>query len=165
MRIPPLLLALTLSLAACGGGGSDPVALSEQGEQALGSGKYAEAAKHFEGALAALGGQSSGDQYLRARLGLIEANAFIAPERARDDFLDLARTSQDIGPADYARIGGRLNDAKSPEIAIEVVDAGIKANPESPVLVKVLEQIEAEARRSGNTSVMDKLGGLGYLGD
>jgi hypothetical protein len=163
MRTPSLLLALVLSLASCGGA-ADPKSHNEQGYQALNSGKHAEAASHFESALAALGSDTKSDQYLRAALGLVEANVNVNPEKARDDFLALARAnSSSIGAEDYSRIGGMLANAKKCKPALDVVDAGIKAFPETPQLAKLIEKITADC--AGDAETMSALEGLGYLGD
>ncbi len=158
-------LALALTLAACGGGGSDPAAANEEGYAALGSGKYANAASHFQTALDAIGSDTSNAQYLRASMGLIETNVHVDPERAKDDFLALASASPQVNAKDYSRIGGMLAGAKQFQPAIAVVDAGIKAYPETPALEKMIEQISADAEKSGDAEAINALKGLGYLGD
>lgn len=164
MRIQSLFLALALTLSACGGG-SDPAALNSKGYDAFNSGKYADAAGHFEAALDALGEDTSNPEYQKAQEGLIEANCYEDPERARDDFLAYARSSTTVDATYYSRIGSLLADAKHFDPAIDVVDAGIKAHPETPALMKVMDKIAAESKKSGDASAQSKLQGLGYLGD
>ncbi len=165
MRTPSLLLPLALTLASCGGA-ADPKSHNEEGYQALNSGKHAEAADHFEAALAALGSDTQSDQYLRAALGLVEANVHVDAEKAKDDFLALARAnSSTMGPEDYGRIGGLLATAKKPLLAVVVVDAGIKAFSETPQLEKIMEKIRSDAEKSGDDATLNAMSSLGYLGD
>ena len=162
MRIATSALVLALTLAACGGGAT-PASLNTEGNTALGSGQYSTAAEHFEAALAAIGSDTSHDQYLRARMGLIEATVHLDAEKAKNDFLDLAKSSNSVGAKEYSKIGGMLANAGAFNPAIELVDAGIQAYPETPQLQKIIEQIKTQATQSGDSSALKALEGLGYL--
>ena len=160
MRTTSLLLALTLSLASCGD--ADPSSLNSRGYDALGSGKHADAATQFHAALDAIGSDTSHDQYERAMLGLIEANVHEDAEAAEKDFLAFA-SSTNADSGEYLRIGGLLASAKRFTQAINVLHSGIEAHPEAPALLSRIEQIRADAEKTGDTEAVKHLEGLGYV--
>src|SRR6266850_1060051 len=81
---------LLLSLLAACGGPADPKALTEDGYRALGAGNFTTAVKSFDGALAALGDDTSSADWLRAKMGAIQARTHTDAPRAKDEFLKLA---------------------------------------------------------------------------
>ena len=165
MRTASLLLALAVSLTSCGGA-ADPASLTDSGAKALGSANYAEAAAEFDAALAAMAGDTNHDQYLRAKWGIIEAGAHVAPDRAVTDFLSFAKAnSATMSEKDYSKVGSWLTSAKKFTQAITVVDAGVQAYGESPTLISQLKDIEKKAKAAGDTDAAGALSGLGYLGD
>jgi hypothetical protein len=62
-------------------------------------------------------------------------------------------------------VGGRLGEAKKVDQAITVLEAGMLAHPESPHLKVLLTQLGDMAKSSGSSEALDKLKGLGYVGD
>jgi TolA-binding protein len=165
MRTPSLVLALALSLTACGGP-SDPAALNDGGYQALGSGDYAEAATEFDAALTAIGDDTSNPQYARAMWGLIEALTHIDPDRAEDDFLAFAKAnSATMSADDYGKVGTWLADAKKFVPAAHVIEAGIEAYPEAPSLLTLKQNVKQRASTEATEEEKTGLEGIGYIGD
>lgn len=164
MRLPiALVAALVLVTPGCGGG-SDPAALSQEGFQELGAGDF-EAAEHsFAKALEGM--DSSHADYLRVRLGHVEAQARIAPARAKDEFLALATAMKDkVTDRHYNQVGGRLADAGAFPEATAVLEAGLAAFPESKALADLRKSLGDRAKASGDSGALDALKGLGYVGD
>ncbi len=165
MRTPTLVLALTLALSACGGA-TDPASLNDAGAKALNSGDYVEAATQYDAALTAIGTDTSNAQYDRAMWGLIEAGAQVDAERSKDLFLDFAKANSAVMSAkDYGKVGSWLSDAGAYTQAVYVVDAGVKAYPETPALLTLMESIGVAAAKAGDPEAADAMSGLGYLGD
>ena len=165
MRTASLLLSLAVTFTSCGGS-ADPAALTDSGAQSLGSGKYAEAAAQFDEALKGMAGDTNNDQYLRAKWGIIEAGAHVSPDRAVTEFLTLVKAnSATMSAKDYAKVGSWLTDAKNYVQAINVIDAGVKAYPETPSLIAQLKDIQKKVEASGDEDAANALGGLGYLGE
>ena len=159
MRISlALALALTLPLTACSSG-SDPKALTDEGQRALGQSDHAAALASFEGALASMGTDSH-PQYMRAKLGAVEALAVIDPARAQTEFLALA-TAAGLGANDYNSAAGWLASSHNFEQSLEVVHAGLEAFPEHAALEAVLARV-VEASQD-DPALQSKLQGLGYL--
>ena len=50
-------------------------------------------------------------------------------------------------------------------VAAEVMDAGVKMFPESPTMMKAKELVIDASKKSKSSGAMDKLKGLGYVGD
>jgi hypothetical protein len=161
VRIPARLLLVLLPLASCGA--TDPAALNDEGYAALGYGRDAEAASRFEAAVDALGGDTSSPEYERARIGLVEATLRVDPAAAREGFLAFAATGR-VDAADYGRIGTLLAGDRHFVEAIKVLHAGVEAHPETPELIAILEDIEAEALKDEDADALAALGSLGYLG-
>jgi hypothetical protein len=165
--LAPLFLALlplvSLLLPACGGGG-DPKALTEAGYEALGTSDNARALEDFDQALAAIGGDTAHPQFLRAKLGAIEAKIKIDPVSAKREFLDLAASSPSkITDKDFSYFGQKFAGASEFLAAIDLLDAGMKMHSESPELKKLQENIKAAAEKAGDKAALDKLAGLGYI--
>ena len=165
MRTPTLILALTLSLTACGGA-TDPASLNDAGANALGSGDYTEAATQFDAALTALGADTSSAQYQRATWGMIQAAAHADPARAESDFLEFAKSnSATTSENDYIKVISWLADAKAFEQAANVGAVGLKLYSESPDLDAAMKDAAKKAVAAGDTSGSDAMSSLGYMGD
>jgi len=165
MRITPHLLTLALTLGACGGGSDDPAALADSAVAALNSSDYQTAYDDFGKALELIGGNSGHAQFKRAAVGQIQAQVHLDAEQARKSFLELAqKQSGVITDRDYSDIAGRLASARAFEDAIYVMDAGLKAHIESPVLAKLKESIVKQSKESGDPAALAALEGLGYAG-
>src|SRR5262245_38456881 len=163
-RLVFALASLVLWSASCGS--SDPKALTDKGYSELGSGDYTAAVVSFDEALAALGTDTSKPEWLRAKMGAIQARTRTDPDRAAKEFLDLAAGNPTrITDKDYSLVGGRLGEAKKVDQAITVLTAGMQAYPESPQLQVLLSQLGDMAKSSGSSEALDKLKGLGYVGD
>ncbi len=162
---PRTLAALALCLASACGGSSDPRALTDEGSKALNSGDHAAAAKSFDAAVAALGDKPSDPDWLRAKLGGIQARTQTDASRAKGDFLELARTQPTQVTADnFSLIGSKLADAGHVKEAAEVLEAGLKAHPDSKALVALREDLGKRAESSGDPELLKGLEGLGYVG-
>jgi len=158
-----LLLTLPLALAACGGGAANPEEATNAGYAALGSGDAEAAVDHFSQALAQL---KPGDKgYKRARMGEVEAKARVAPDAAAASFLDYAKSSPDqVEAGDYRKVGVQLSERKAYTAAGNVLDAGIQRFPDDAPLREAMDLTIAKAQQSGDTSALDALKGLGYVG-
>jgi hypothetical protein len=160
LRLTSLLaLLLILPLAACGGS-HDPEGLTRQGYAELNSGRDADAEATFRRALEGL--DPAHPQYLRAQLGLAQAQAARDPEGTKQRFLDLARTHP-VEEVDYQRVAGALTSARHFEAATDLVVAGMTRFPESPRMVELRDHVGDSAQRAGS-DVPDSLKGLGYVG-
>lgn len=160
-----LLAAVCLFLLPACGGDTDPRALADEGSKALNSGNYAEAARSYEKALAGLGSDTANPEWKRAKLGLIQARVQLDAGRARDEFLELAAANASkVTDSDYNLIGSKLGDAGKLQEAVAVLDAGMKAHPESPHLKALRDDIGKRAEASGDESALQSLKGLGYVG-
>jgi hypothetical protein len=161
------LAAIVLaSVLAASCGGSDAVSQIAAGRVALGSGDTAAALEAFRDALDHLDPSSS--QYFEAKIGAVEALIAVDPDRARDEFLELARQHPDrVEPNAYVYIAGHLANGKHFTHAVEVVDAGIKrfgANEKNEKLKALIERIKKEATTTGDIKALKALAGLGYIG-
>jgi tetratricopeptide (TPR) repeat protein len=167
MRIATLLLAsLALLATSCGGGSSDPAELTSNGQKALGTQDFASALADFEAALAAIGGDTSHPSYLRAKLGAVEARSASDAQAAVDELIELAGAMPGkVSDRDYNRIAGRMGDAGHFEQAIALLAKGKEEYPESAHLDKLGNRLADEAKKSGDSSALDALAGLGYVGD
>jgi len=151
-------LLVTLPLAACGGGASDPGQLTSEGYQALGSGDAKAALEDFQTALAGL--EAGTPEYQRAKMGEIEALIQLDPKRAQETMLALGSAADE---SQYATVGNKLTGAGHFLEAIAVLDAGMKRYAESPKLKALLDQVKVEAEKQGDSGALDALKGLGYL--
>lgn len=157
-RLAALSLALSLSIASCGGGSEDPAAMTDEGYAALGAGDHRAAVESFEGALATL--EPGSPDYMRAKMGEIEALIHVDAARAKTEFLE---QGESFSEAQYATVGSKMTSAKKFQEAIAVLDAGMKRFSESPKLKAMLDQVAVEAEKSGNSDALESLKGLGYL--
>jgi len=159
-----ILAAFALCLApACGS--SNPAELTDQGSKALNSGDYEGAAKSYEKALTVLGSDTSNPEWLRAKLGSVKAHAHTDATKAKSDFLALAAASPSkVTDREYSAVAGALGEAKHFKEAIEVLEAGMKSNPESVALKGLRDDLGKRAESSGDSGALDALKGLGYGG-
>lgn len=157
-----LALSIPLVLAGCGGS-ADPKAATDAGYAALGSGDAQAAVDHFAEALGALKPTDPG--YKRARMGEIEAKVGLAPEAAAGSFLEYSKTQpEQLEAGDYRKVGVQLSDRKALKAAVDVLDAGLKRFAGDPKLKEAMDLTVAAAETSGDTSALDALRGLGYIG-
>jgi TolA-binding protein len=159
-----LFLPLALALPSCGGGSSDPKALTDAGYAALGSGDHDEAAEKFAAALDAIGDDRQNVSYARAKMGHVEALMRKDAAAAKDEFLAYAQANPStVTPDHFSTVGGKFAGAGKFGEAIEVLDAGMKTHPESPALKKLVETIKTAAEKAGDSDALNKLSGLGYI--
>ena len=157
-----LILSVPLALAACGGG-SNPEEATNAGYAALGSGDAESAVDHFASALSAL--QPGDPGYKRARMGEVEAKVRLAPEAAAGSFLEFAGAHpEQVEAGDYRKVGVQLSERKSLKAAVDVLDAGLKRFESDAKLKEAMDLTMAAAEKSGDTSALDALRGLGYIG-
>jgi hypothetical protein len=160
-----LITACALAFFASCAGSSDPRVLTDEGTKALDSGDYADAAKSFDAAVAALGPDTANPEWLRAKLGAIHARTQLDAGKAKDDFLALAAANPDKITADhFNRVASRLGTAKKLDEAIAVLDAGKKAFPGTKHLDALGKELVRSAKESGDAAALDSLKGLGYVG-
>lgn len=158
-----LALTLPLVLTACGGGSADPAAATSAGYEALGKGDAEQAVDHFAKALGQLKPGDPG--YKRARMGEVEAKIQLAPEAAAGSFLEYARSQpEQVVAEDYRKVGVQLSDRKALKAAVDVLDAGLKRFAGDAKLKESMDLTVAAAETSGDTSALDALRGLGYIG-
>jgi len=154
---PVLLLAL-----ACGP--SDPRTLTDAGASALASGDSTKALASFEEALAGL--KPTDAEYVRASMGRFQALVRSEPERARDEFLAFAKVqAASLAESHYGILVGEFLRRGRTVEAIDVMDAGVKAFPNSEAMLAIRKRVEEQARSSKDPASMQKLKGLGYVGD
>ena len=162
MRLFRPLLPLVLLVQACGP--ADPHALTDQGARALGAGDARSARYSFEAALAGL--KPGEPDYARASMGRFQALARGEPERARDEVLVYAKAqSANVGEGDYGMLVSEFLRRERTVEAIDVMDAGVKAFPNSEAMLAIRKRVEEQARSSKDPASMQKLKGLGYVGD
>ncbi len=162
-RPKSLLLVLPLLLLGACGGGGDPTELTNEGSQALASGNAQQALDCFAGALEGL--DRADPLYKRARLGEVEAKILVNPDAAKASFLVYATESpEQLDARDYHKVGTKLSDKNALLAAVEVLGAGLKRFPGDAKIDEALELTQAAAQRSGDTSALDALKGLGYAG-
>lgn len=162
MRPLILLLVALFLVPACAP--SDPRALTDAGASALASGDSAKALASFEEALAAM---EPGDaEYVRASMGRFQALVRNEPERARDEFLAFAKVqAAALSESHYGILVGEFLRRGRTNEAIDVMDAGVKAFPNSEAMLAIRKRVEEQARASKDPASMQKLKGLGYVGD
>jgi hypothetical protein len=149
-------------LAGCGG--SDPKALTDKGTAALGSGDISGAIESFDAALQHM--NPSHPEFLRASMGRCRALAGQNPKKAKDDFLALSRsTTAKVQEQDYSSIANELLKKGAAAEAVEVMDAGLRAFPESPKMQLLKKQVVEASTKSKDPAALKALKGLGYTGD
>ena len=157
------LAGLVLCLApACGS--SDPRTLTGAGSNALNAGDYSAAVQNFEKAVAAL--DSSDPEWKRAKMGLFRARAHLDPSRAKDEFLEFARTNPtNVTDADFTLIASHLGETEGPaalQAAIEVLEAGKVTYKDPRVFDALAKDLIKRAESSGNSEALKSMKGLGY---
>jgi hypothetical protein len=159
--LPSLVLAACV-LTACNG--SDPKALTDKGSAALGSGDTRTALESFDAALKHM--DPAHPDFLRASLGRCRALASQNPAQAKQDFLSLARsTSLKVNEQDFAAMAEELVNRGAAADAVDVMDAGLKAFPESPKMQFLKQKVVEASKKSKDPAALNKLKGLGYTGD
>jgi hypothetical protein len=157
-----LSILVLLPLAACGG--DSPKQLTDMGVQALAGGQAREAQGRFEEALQGL--RPTDPDFVRATLGRVQALARLKPEAARDAFLTFSRENKTlVQESDYGMVVSELLRAGASMEAIDVMDAGMKAYPASAQMKAVQKQVTEAAKQSKDPAGLNKLKGLGYVGD
>ncbi len=159
-----LALSLPLLLTAACGGSNDPDALLSRGYERLQSENYRGALEVFEQAVASLEPQD--ERWKEAQLAAIEARMRLDANRAKEDFLALAREHQaKFLPRDFAGVGNKLAAARATVAAIDVVDAGLKefGYEDDPQLKQLLALIIQRAESGEDDDALAALRSLGYL--
>ena len=165
MRLTTALLALLPLVTACGGS-SDPSELTSTASKALATGDFAGAKSDFDAALEAIGEDAQHPDYLKAKMGAIEARTKDEAKAAVSMFLALHKKVGDkVGAADFNLIGGRLGDSGNFDEAIELAKAGMEAFPGSTHLETLVQRLGDMAASTGSSAALDALRGLGYVGD
>ena len=165
MRLTTALLAL-LPLATACGSSSDPAELTSTASRAISTGDFATAKADFDAALEAIGEDAQHPDYLRAKMGAIEARTKDEAKAAVSMFLALHKKLPDkVTAADFNLIGGRLGSAGNFDEAIELASAGKAAFPDSSHLDTLVQQLGDAAQASGSSEALKMLEGLGYVGN
>jgi len=162
---------LLLLFAACGGETSAADAV-DAGYSSLNGGSYTEAVSSFDSALEGLGADS--DQYLSAKVGRILAQCHLDAGKAREELLAMPKDSG-VGAKDYSEVVAELTSAAKAagadgggEImneAVAILEAGKTEFPDYDKWDALLKRTGDEAASLGSADVMEKLKGLGYIGD
>jgi hypothetical protein len=159
-----ILLPLLILLPLCSCSGDDPKALTDMGVKALAGGQAREAQGRFEEALQAL--KPADPDFARASLGRVQALARQKPDLARDAFLAFAKDHKPlVQEGDYGMVVSELLKNGGLLEAIDVMDAGVKAYPQSPQMLAVQKQVTEAAKHDKSPASHNKLKGLGYVGD
>ncbi|MFM7282521.1 MAG: hypothetical protein ACKO32_12160, partial [Planctomycetia bacterium] len=90
----------------------------------------------------------------------------LKPDAARDAFLAFARDHKPlVQESDYGMVVSELLRGGASMEAIDVMDAGMKAYPASEQMKAVQKQVTEAAKQSKDPAGLNKLKGLGYVGD
>ena len=144
---------------------SDPKTLTDEGSKALSSGDYADAAESFDAALAAMGTDTANPDWMRAKLGAIQARTRLDAGKAKDEFLALASAEPGKVTEDhYYQVASNLGAANKLVEATQVLESGKKAFQDSKALDKLGTELANKALQSGDADALDSLKGLGYVG-
>jgi tetratricopeptide (TPR) repeat protein len=162
-RCSALLAAISLSLlAACSGDATgEPY---ELGLAAAKKGDHQAAIVQYEKALGSL--TPDAPEYGEIKLAHVESLVQVEPERAMNDFLDLASERPDaFAPNDSMRVFEWLFEAKKYEYAGKVASEFKKSHPDSADLVARMDQRIKEAMDAGliDQSQLEALKGMGYI--
>ena len=140
--------------------------IAEQARTGTGRVHYTDAQTalgYFAEALGAL--QPSDPGYERARMGEIDAKIRLTPSAATQSFLAYAQEQPDqVDAGDYHKVGVQLSERSAFTDAVVVLDAGLKRFPDDPKLTEAMDRTSAAAQEAGDSSALDKLKGLGYVG-
>jgi hypothetical protein len=163
-RCSALLAALGLSLlAACGGANTD--APYDLGLAAAKKGDHQAAVVQYEKALGALAPDAA--DFGEIKLAHVESLVQIEPERAMNEFLDIAgERPEAFTPNDSMRVFEWLFEAKKYDYAGKVASEFKKSHPDSADLVARMDLRIKEAIEAGliDQSQLEALKGLGYIG-
>ncbi|MFO1010913.1 MAG: hypothetical protein U1F29_12685 [Planctomycetota bacterium] len=159
MRSTPLA-ALLFVLAACSN--HDPAALTTEGTSKLGAGDAKAALECFDEALGRM--QPSNGDFMRASMGRFQALARLDGTRAKNEFLAFHSAHSDrVKESEFKLVVDELVKRGQLGPAADVVDAGRKAFPESPLMTQLLKTVGDASKK--DPEAMKKLKGMGYVGD
>jgi hypothetical protein len=159
----PGLALCALMLVSCGGNAS-PAELTNDGYAALGKSDWKGAAGDFDRALAGL--KTTDADYLRAKLGLIEALVHTDAPKAKSEFLALAAgTPSPVTSKNFVVVASKLAGERKFSDAIDVIEVGKQMYPEDTKLNEVGKALAKAASKAGDSEAEKRLKGLGYLGD
>ena len=170
MRTPIALLLTLLFVTTSCGGGVDPKEENSAGYSALQQQEYDVALRRFQTSLEVIGDDTSHPHYLKSKLGAIEAQSHLDAGQARIDFLALAKAMPgQVDDRDFYAIGNQMVGADKLDDAIALLGAGLAKYPDSSSLDRLRTQAgkraEQLANETGNSDLLDKLKGLGYVGN
>ena len=155
-----LHLCLLLALTACGG--TDPATQVNESYSSLNARDYSGAEAGFAEALPQL--EPGTSVHLRAQLGLFRARSFSDSASAKTDFLAYA-SANDLEIGDYTQFITDLVTGEHLEEAIAVVSEMKKAFPDNVKVDDMGNALVERAKSAGDTSALDALSGLGYVGN
>lgn len=176
MKLTSLFCTSLLLFAASCGGDTSANATLDSGYTSLNSGNHSEALGHFETALAGL--TPADDDYLGAKLGQVQAMAFIDAGKTKTTFLAIPKDAG-IGPKDFRSIVTELTNsaeqtAKGGDkdaagatmiVAAEILGEGKVQYPEYDGWDQLLQKTGDKAKALGSDDALNALTGLGYAGD
>lgn len=155
------LAALALVFAAACSS-SDPKVLMTEASQALAAGDASAAVAKYERAIERLDKQSV--EFLRASMGRFQALARLDGTRAKNEFLAFHSAHSDrVKESEFKLVVDELVKRGQLGPAADVVDAGRKAFPESPLMTQLLKTVGDASKK--DPEAMKKLKGMGYVGD
>lgn len=157
-RLTPLLLGLVL--AACTN--HDPKALTDDGAKKLGAGDNKAALECFDDALGRM--KPEGGDFLRASMYRFQALARLEPLRAKNEFLAFQSAhASTVKETEFKIVVDELLKRGSIAPATDLVEAGQKAFPKSPVMEQLVKALGDAAKK--DPEAMKRLKGMGYVGD
>lgn len=153
-------LALAVGVYGCGESG-DPYT---DGQAALGRGDHAAALTSFEKALSASKPEDAA--WLAAKQGQIAALAKVDPARAQSEAIALVGSHKDALGVTGARVlAGSLLEGQAYQAAFEFLKATVAPWPVSEQLDAMYGYAEEKALAGASSDELEKLRGLGYIGD
>jgi len=155
-----LSLCLLSLLAACGG--PDPATQVKDSYSALSSRDYSGAESGFTEALQSL--DASSPEHMRAQLGLFRARSYSDPAGAKADFLTYAKANN-LAIIDYTQLISDLVSGDHLDEAIAIVGEMKTIFPDEPKVDDMGNMLVAKAKSAGDSSALDALSGLGYVGN
>ncbi len=155
-----LPLSLLLTLSACGGG--DPTTQVNDSYSDLADRNYSSAEAGFAEALPQL--EPGTPDHMRAQLGLFRARSYSDAGGAKVDFLAYAGAN-DLQVVDYTQFISELVSGDHLEEAIAVVGEMKTAFPDNPKVDDIGNMLVEKAKNADNSSALDALSGLGYIGN
>ena len=154
-------LTLVSFTSSCGGGGS-PKEQVDAGYASLGSGKSKDALASFESALTKL--TPADADYLRAKLGVVEALVRVDAERSKKELIDLAKAQPGkVTAKDYLRTASFMVNENRLAVAAETLEAGESLIKDDPKAIEVKEMIKERAKKATDPGEIARLKSLGYL--